>query len=238
MTLTDQGVVAGLVPARRGHRCRGYIRKPRASAQQALLLVLLTIACGDTEHAAPKVDDHGHEEHDHATVAERAPNTVRIRPDMLRDLHITTAPAEVRASGEGVTALGEVRVNEAAYAEIGVAIAARVVRVSAAAGDAVVAGQPLAVLQSVEVGRARATLLAGEADAKLARSTLERKRELARERVVPARELQEAEAAAAAAASSLEAARAALAALGVSLERDVAERRTRDGPGAPAVLDR
>jgi len=141
---------------------------------------------------------------------------VVIDHEMLRDLRITTVQAQARVGGEGVTVLGEIKVNEDAYAEVGAPIAARVVRVLASPGDSVRSGQPLVELQSVELGKARADYLSARARAELARHALERKRGLVGERIAPERELQEARAEATAADADLRAARSALRALGVS----------------------
>ena len=150
---------------------------------------------------------------------------------MLRDLRITVVKAESRPSGEGVNLLGEVGVNEEAYAEVGSAVASRAVRILASPGDLVREGQRLVELQSLELGRARADYESARARAELARASLARKRELAG-RVVPMREVQEAEANARAAEADLRAAIAFLRALGLS-EADV---RSQGGSEARLVL--
>jgi cobalt-zinc-cadmium efflux system membrane fusion protein len=155
-------------------------------------------------------DDH---EDDHEEAAEDG--QVRIAPEMLRDLKLTTAQAEAREAQEGVSVLGELTVNENAYAAVATPIPARVAVLRAEPGQGVRAGQVLAELQSVEVGRARADYESAAARAELAGQTLERKRGLAAERIVSQGELQEATATAAGAAAELRAARAGLAALGV-----------------------
>jgi cobalt-zinc-cadmium efflux system membrane fusion protein len=147
--------------------------------------------------------------------AESSPDVLKIDPGMLRDLRITVVAAESRPGGEGVNLLGEVNVNEEQYAEVGSVLASRVVRALVSAGDSVRRGQPLVELQSLELGRARADLLSARARAEVARASAARKRELAG-RVVPVREVQEAEANARAAEADLQAALASLRALGVS----------------------
>jgi len=156
---------------------------------------------GEAEHAG---EEHAAEE-----------GTLVVDAEVLRDLRLTTFPAELRPGGEGVTALGELKVNEQAYAEVGTPIPARVVRLVASPGQAVRRGQPLAELQSVELGQARAQRTAARARAELARQTVERKRGLAAERIVSRGELQRAEAEAAEAEADLRAAEAAVEALGV-----------------------
>lgn len=188
---------------------------------RALLVGLLAVSLGCRQRAGE--EGHAHEEAALTTHDAAAPDTLlRIAPVMLRDLRITTAAVESRPMGESVTVLGELGVNEEAYAEVASPIRARVVQVLAGVGDAVAPGHPLAALESVELGRARADYLAARARARLAATTLERRRRLAGERIVPRREVQEAEATAAAADAELRAAAAALAALGVSREEPAA----------------
>jgi cobalt-zinc-cadmium efflux system membrane fusion protein len=145
-------------------------------------------------------------------------HVLRIKPEMLRDIRVTTAPVEVRAGGEGVQLLGELKVNESRYAEVGTPIASRVVSVLAAPGQIVRRGQPLAALQSVDIGKARAESITAQARLDLAKKTLERKRSLAAENIVPVREVQEAEAGVATADAEVRSARAGLRALGAGDE--------------------
>lgn len=168
----------------------------------------------EARHEEPHAEPSGSPSREAAV----APVVVVIDRDMIRDLRITTAQAEARAGGEGAMVLGEVNVNEDAYAEVGSPIAARVVRVLGAPGDAVRPGQPLVELQSVELGRARAEYSSARGRAELAQHALARKRGLVSDRIAPERELQEAQADATAAEANLRAARAGLRALGVSEE--------------------
>ena len=146
-----------------------------------------------------------------------AASEVRIEPGMLRDLRTTTATVEARRGDEQITLLGELAVDERAYAEVGVPVAARVVRLLAGTGDTVSADQALLELQSTEVGRARSTYLAALGRLTLAESALKRKQDLAAERIAPQREVQEADAEATAARAELRAARAALTSMGLSV---------------------
>ena len=203
-----------------------------------LWCVALLVACGgkeDHEHAEREQHgEHGGEE------ASAKQDEVRIDPTMLRDLKVTTAPSEARSAAETVAVLGELTVNQNAYAEVAAPVAARVVTVSADVGEKLQASQPLVTLASADLGRARADLQSAKARAELAATTLARKRDLAGERLVPERELQEAQAGAASAEAELRAARAALKALasgggsgsqlvlrspvaGVVIERDVVQ---------------
>jgi len=145
-------------------------------------------------------------------------HSLRIKPEMLRDIRVTTAPVEGRVGGDGVQLLGELKVNEGRYAEVGTPITSRVVSVLAAPGQVVRKGQGLATLQSMDIGKARAESINAQTRLDLARKTFERKRSLAVENIVPAREVQEAEASVATAEAEVRAARAGLGALGASDE--------------------
>lgn len=192
----------------------------------ALLLPLAAItACGgsgkeeaqeEASHEEPGHKEAGeHEGEEHGAEPQEEEGVLAVDAEVLRDLKLTTFPAELRPGGEGVTALGELKVNGDAYAEAGTPIPARIVRLIASPGQTVRRGQPLAELQSVELGQARAQRTAAAARAGLARQTVERKRGLAAERIVSRGELQRAEAEAAEAAAELRAAEAAVEALGV-----------------------
>jgi cobalt-zinc-cadmium efflux system membrane fusion protein len=111
--------------------------------------------------------------------------------------------------------LGELAVDQSAYAEVGTPAAARVTALRANTGETVRRGQTLVELTSPELGKERAEYLSAAARVKLAEAALERKRGLAAERIVPLREVQEAESAAAEARAALRASRAAIAAFGV-----------------------
>ena len=149
-----------------------------------------------------------------ASHARRSTRSTSTRP-CCRDLRMTTRTVESRADGDRVVLLGEVGVDQAAYAEVGTPVAARVTRLLVNAGDTVWRGQTLVELTSPDLGRARAEYLSAEARVTLADAALERKRGLAAEKIAPLREVQEAESAAAEARAALRAARAAIAAFGV-----------------------
>ncbi|MEO5894950.1 MAG: efflux RND transporter periplasmic adaptor subunit [Vicinamibacterales bacterium] len=183
----------------------------------AVLCALCTTIAACTSKAEPPPASSGSvpgptESDEH----KRPRNVVEIDPAMQRDLRITTARVESRTGAEEVVLLGELAVDQRSYAEIAAPVPSRVTRLLASEGDSVAAGQSLVELFSPELGKARADFLTAEARLTLASSVLERKRGLATERIVPLREVQEAEAAVAEAQAALRSARAALAPYGVS----------------------
>lgn len=175
-------------------------------ARIALAIVALA-ACGGGKHDEAD-HDHGAEHAGHAddgadkgasqgTGAHRdgddeGSQVVRIAPEMIRDLRVTTAKAEARAAGERVSVLAELRVNQDAYAEVASPTAARVVRVLAKAGDEVKANQPLVELASGDMAKTRAELKAAETRLAIAQQNLERKRALYADRVIPEKDVIEA----------------------------------------------
>jgi cobalt-zinc-cadmium efflux system membrane fusion protein len=170
--------------------------------------------------AAPAAVDAPHKED---------PNIVQVDEAFLRDLRITTRPVEARTGSDLVMLLGELTVDQRAYAEVGPPVAARVTRLLVSTGDSVRSGQTLAELTSPELGRARAEYLSASARLTLAEAVLDRKRGLAAERIVPLREVQEAESAVGEARAALRASRAAIAGFGAEPPAD-------DGDGATSSV--
>lgn len=179
------------------------------------LVSALAFGCKKSEAEGEHHEEEGHAAEAHA---ERPANILEVEETMLRDLRLTTTKVEQRPGGEAVSVVGELQADQTRYAEVGVPVTARVVCLLASPGASVRAGQVLAEAQSTELGRARADHDAATARVTLARAALDRKRALA-DRIVPRREVQEAEAELAAAQAELRAALAMLQALGASPTR-------------------
>jgi cobalt-zinc-cadmium efflux system membrane fusion protein len=182
-----------------------------------LALAGAAAACGRdgaapaTEQPKAAASENEAEHHDEA-------DTVEVEAGMLRDLRITTQTVESRTAAERLSLLGELAVDQRRYAEVGPPIAARVTRVLALEGDMVRQGAPLAEVTSPDLGRARAEYQSARARLALARSSLDRVRGLAAERIAPARQVQEAEAALAEAEAAARAAGSAITTFGVPVD--------------------
>ena len=172
------------------------------------------------------------------TAALEQRNMVRVGEEMLRDLRVTTAAVEEHRGAEAASILGELTVNENAYAEVGSPLAGRIVQLHAALGQRVLTGAPLATLQSGELARARGDLATAEARVSLTTRTLARKRTLNEERIVPIREVQEAEQDAIAANETLRVATSNLQALGADASVDAASNLVIRAPVGGTVIDR
>lgn len=141
-------------------------------------------------------------------------STLRIDQEMLRDLRITTSKVEEHRGGESSSLLGELGVNQNAYAEVSSPLPARVVVLRAVEGQRVRTGDVLATLESGELAKVRGDVATAQARRDLAQRALDRKRGLNEEKIVPTREVQEAEHELIAADAQVRAAQASLEALG------------------------
>lgn len=176
-------------------------------------LLLLLPACGPRERPVEQgsIEESGAEEG-----ADDPEGFLRIAPDMLRDLKITTLQVEAHRGADEASMLGELRVDANHHAQVASPIPAQVIRLHAASNERVDRGEILVELRSVELGRARAEHISAEARVELARQTLDRKRALSSERIASRREVEQAEADMKAADAELRAASASLASLGAA----------------------
>lgn len=202
----------------------------------ALGFAALALGCDERKHEHTSAEEpSAHEEredpHEH-----HAQTTLRVVPTMVRDLRLTIAASELRPLGEAVTALGDMRVNEDAYAEVGTPILGRVTRVLAAPGDRVTAGQTLAELTSLAIGSARVQITATANRVALTREKLARLTELATLQVVPAQEMSTARAEAQEAEQANAAAQEVIATLGGA--RGMGASLALTSPIAGTVIDR
>ena len=196
------------------------------SAAVALLVLIGAAGCGrkqESKEPAAQKDAASKSE------GKRADNLVQVSEEMLRDLRITTSKVEQHRGGESSSLLGELGVNENAYAEVSAPLSARVVSLRAVEGQNVRTGDALATLESGELAKARGDLATAEARRDLAQRALERKRGLNAEKIVPTREVQEAENETSAAEAQVRAARAGLQSLG-------APDRASDGASASSLV--
>lgn len=206
------------------------MNRHRAFALWIIVALPLSLACS-RRTPTEDVQEHPHEDHPHAEEpGHGGAGIIRIDPAMLRDLRVTTVAVEARSAGEGTLALGELQVNEDAYAEVGSPAGGRLAEVLVGQGAAVKAGQPMARLVSAALGRASAELIGAEARLASATVARDRKKVLAAEKVVPERELLDAEGLVATTSAEVKAARAELRALGVS------DSEAGDGSDARLVL--
>ncbi|MBI1315057.1 efflux RND transporter periplasmic adaptor subunit [bacterium] len=106
---------------------------------------------------------------------------------------VDVEPVMRSAITESVLATGEIRYDETRVAQLASKAAGTVWRVEKQVGDRVRKGELLAIVDAVDVGRAKAELMAALAQEDLAKKTHERLQKLAAQGVTAARQAQEAE---------------------------------------------
>ncbi|MBI3797075.1 MAG: efflux RND transporter periplasmic adaptor subunit [Deltaproteobacteria bacterium] len=145
-----------------------------------------------------------------------ATGVVRLSPAALRSLTLKIAPVERRPLTEDVRVTAVIKPNENRLAHVGPRIAGRVVEVRKLLGDTVKEGDVLAVLDSVELGKAKADYLKFQALTSVQEKNYQRARRLFEQQISSQKEVLEAEAAYLSAKAEFEAAHATLHLYGLS----------------------
>lgn len=164
--------------------------QPRPVARTAMLVVLILLGASS---ACSTGDDHAGEEHQ-AHEAESAPRVddhdepavdreIRLTPVQRELLAIEVKPAPLGHADAMVSAPAVVQFDPDRVARIGPRLEAKVVRVPVDLGDTVEAGDVMAVLDSVALGRARARFLTANAILDTAHADYERERRLAEQKI-------------------------------------------------------
>jgi cobalt-zinc-cadmium efflux system membrane fusion protein len=133
--------------------------------RRLLALALLLAACKPTE--APK-----------ATPEPKREAGVVLDAEAQKRAGVVVEPVARHALDTVLTTSGELEANTDREAHVSPRVAGRAVRVLRTVGDRVGAGEVLAVLESLELGKAEASYLDALARLALAQSTLERQRQL------------------------------------------------------------
>lgn len=149
----------------------------------SLLFPLLVTACGATA-PAPSPEEHAHEE--------GPVGVVHLPPEKLAEAGVVTAKAERRPLAPELETTGEVDYEQDRMAHVSPRVPGRVHRVPAKLGDRVAAGQALAVIDSIELGQAKAAYRTARASEEVARENHEREQRLYEDRISSEKELLEA----------------------------------------------
>lgn len=192
------------------------IERPTGRTIVALAAALaLTAGCG-----GDGADGAAHDEHEgHAEHAADAEGVVELSAEERAAVEIATAPVEERRLAALLETTGEVGYEEDRIAHVAPRVPGRVQRVPVSLGDEVRRGQVLAVLDSVELGQAKAAFLAARTREELARRNYERESLLYADRITSEREMLEARAAFEEAASMRGSAQETLRLYGIAADR-------------------
>lgn len=129
-------------------------------------------------HGAQRVAEHA-DEKEHAAI----PRLLKLTPEVIRDANVQLAPADKRRLHVTIDLNGQVVADPDHIAELGARSAGRVMKVMAREGDAVKAGQTLALVSVPELARQRAAYAAASARAIAARKNAARLHSLAAQRL-------------------------------------------------------
>lgn len=195
----------------------------KSSLKKLLALLLFAglslpvgIACSRTEEGANEIaaKEEGHPEG--AEEESHEEGLVTLTPEAFAQAGIQTAPVEAKSLDPEIATTGQVGFNEDRMAHVGPRIAGRVTSVKATLGQKVGGGQVLAVIDSVELGQARAAYQQARAREELTRETYEREQRLAADKISSQQEVLTARAAHLEATAELKRAEEALRVLGLT----------------------
>ncbi len=191
-------------------------RFSRLALSLALVAASSFTACKQKSgNATPEGDADRAEAEGGANHAERGA-TIKLTPEQALTARIALGKVERRAEAGLLEATAQIEPAADRVARVGTRISGRVATLKAGVGDVVKRGALLALVDSPEVGRAKADFLAAVATAKVTRESAERERALFEKKISSEKDWREAEAAAVRARAEKEAAENRLHALGIT----------------------
>ena len=187
------------------------------------LSLALTASCkskspspvAQNEHAEEGHEEHGQDGHNEHR-DEGHEEIIVLSPEAARRARIAVAPVENRPVSAVLATTGRVGFDENRVAQVSPRVPGRVHEVKAVLGDTVKQGQPLAILDSIELGEAKSQFQRAQTQAALAGQTLEREEGLLADRITTEAAVQQARAAHQSAQADLRAARERLRLVGLS----------------------
>lgn len=143
--------------------------------------------CSSNERARPA---------EASETAAPAPRTgvVVLTPEQEKSARIALGKAERRLETAALSATAQIEPSADGVARVGSRLGGRIAALKAGVGDPVTKGSVVAVVDSPELGRAKADYLAALAVAKVTRETADRERALYNEKISSERDWRQAEA--------------------------------------------
>ena len=189
----------------------------------ATLLVTLLAACGGGKQVEAKEGKEGRQAQ--AEGAKEAGGLTLSAEETTRaGLKVETLA--LQAFTDTVTVTATIRPNQDRIARVAPRVEGRIVQVMAGLGAQVKAGQPLAVLDSLAIGEAKAALLHAQASQRVAQSDFKRAEALIADEIIPQRDFLRAKAELEKSTAELRAAQDKLRLLGGSAKSDGAANST------------
>lgn len=185
-----------------------------------LIAILLCAACGkkggEAAHEGEAHEGHDEKGHDEKGHDESEEGVVHLTAEQVATIKLATEPVTTRAASSEILATAEIVPPDDGVARIGSKLGGRITRLPVSVGATVKAGQLIAVVDSSELGAAKADYLMAAAQARLTRETAEREKILFDKKISSERDYRVAEAEATKARAAKEATEARLHTLGFS----------------------
>lgn len=168
-----------------------FIKKKFTRALSLTILFTWLAGCGDSSKAMPekkgtaKEDGHkeaGHKEKGHT-------KGIVLSPEALKNAGIKVEPATLRSLPATIRVTANIAHNQDRRFHVTPRVRGRVVEVYTSIGSAVSVGSPLALLDSTELGEARAEHAKAVALLDLAKSNVEREKRLFEQKISPQKDL-------------------------------------------------
>lgn len=174
-------------------------------------LIVVALGCGSS--AAKQ----GDKPEDKPEPVEHKPEEgiVELTTEQVKSAKLATGKVEKRQQTGLLSATAELGPTADGIARVGPRLTGRVLAVKASIGDRVTKGQVLAILDSPELGRAKADYVSAAAAAQVTRETADREKNLAEKKISSEKDWREAEAAATRARAEKDAAEGRLHTMGV-----------------------
>ncbi len=186
----------------------------------AALMVSVLAGCGGGAQTSSQADKPVAAKPGQEKQPEKAKEpALRLSAEEARRAGIKVEKIALQEKAEQVVVTATIQANQDRLAHVAPRVAGRIVKVSAKLGDKVKAGQPLAVLDSIELGEARSAFLQAASEAAVAQAGFERARRLQADNIIPEKEFLRARAEHEKARASLRAAADRLRLMGVNPEK-------------------
>lgn len=175
-----------------------------------LIACALLVAC-QKDHSHDEHEGHEHEAHE-----EEQGRVVRLSPEAVSAAKLSYATAENKPLRGALTASARLTLTQEGIGRISARVAGRVESVKVKLGERVKKGQVLGIIESAELGQARADYLSAQTKAGVAESAYAREKQLVEKGISAEQDARQAESALAVAKGELDAADARLHAFGLS----------------------
>ena len=181
------------------------------------ITVLASFSCSTNKDSHQDHDDDHEQSGDQQNAhQDKHPEGVIELPEAVaKEANITTQAAKRRRLAAQISTTGTIGFDETQIAHVSPRVPGRIANVLANLGDEVKKGQPLVILDSMELGRAKADHLRAKAQLEVAKTEYDREKRLSEKKIASQKDFQDAQAAFRQATAAVQATSQALRLLGL-----------------------